>query len=104
MEIPAMMDEIVGRVRKVEGTLRSVGDIACHQTLEENNAPYLAPRVGLAELCEYTSASLHQRADPGSRNKHKGVASIGLLDSFIDKAKKPVISLRNQRSGEPTWR
>jgi hypothetical protein len=59
-----MIDESVGRALKVEGPLRSVGDIACHQPLEGNNAPYLAPRAGLAELREDTSASLHQRANP----------------------------------------
>jgi hypothetical protein len=44
--------------------LRLVGDIACHQPLDESNPPYIDSRSRLAEPCEDTSASLHQRTNP----------------------------------------
>ena len=50
-EILAMTDQIAERVRKLGGsTLRSVGDIARHQRLEDNDAPYVTPLDMLAEL------------------------------------------------------
>lgn len=47
-----------------KSALHVVGDIACHQFLEERNASYINSRSRLAEPCEDTSASLHQRDNP----------------------------------------
>ena len=47
-----------------KSALHVVGDIACHQFLEERNASYIDSRSRLAEPCEDTSPSLHQRDNP----------------------------------------
>src|SRR5271154_7042552 len=50
-QIFAMTDEIAERARKIGGTsLRSIGDIARHQRLQDNNEEFVAPRDMLAEL------------------------------------------------------
>src|ERR671919_2787241 len=49
-QIFAMTDDVAERVRKVGGnTLRSIGDIARHQRLADNDAPYVDPLDMLAE-------------------------------------------------------
>ncbi len=50
-QILAMVDEIAERARKIGGaTLRSIGDIARHQRLKDNDADGVAPGRMLAEL------------------------------------------------------
>src|ERR1044072_7008165 len=50
-QIFASTDELAERVRKVGGTtLRSIGDIAKHQSIKDNNAPFVAPNDMLREL------------------------------------------------------
>ena len=44
-QIFAMSDDIAERARKIGGTtLRSIGDIARHQRLRDNNEEYVTPR------------------------------------------------------------
>src|SRR5204863_8509571 len=50
-QIVAMTDDIAERARKVGGTtLRSIGDISRHQSLEDNNDVFVAPRTMIEEL------------------------------------------------------
>src|SRR5205809_2533859 len=49
----ATTDQIAERVRKLGGTtLRSIGQIARHQTIQDNNDEYVPPREMLRELME----------------------------------------------------
>src|SRR6187399_229110 len=49
----ATTDQLAERVRKLGGvTLRSIGDIAKHQTIQDNNEDYVPPREMLRELME----------------------------------------------------
>src|SRR5437773_6570575 len=49
----ATTDQLAERVRKLGGlTLRSIGQIARHQTIQDNNAEYVPPREMLRELME----------------------------------------------------
>src|ERR1700720_3880863 len=51
-QIFAMTDDIAERSRKIGGTtIRSVGDIARHQRVRDNNDEFVAPHDMLAELC-----------------------------------------------------
>jgi starvation-inducible DNA-binding protein len=90
VEILAMTDEIAERVRKLGGfTLRSISDIARHQRLKDNDAPYVSPPDMLAELCEDNQrfiASLRQAHRVC--NEHGDVASASLIDNYIDQAEK----------------
>jgi starvation-inducible DNA-binding protein len=85
-QIFATTDELAERVRKVGGTtLRSIGDIARHQSLEDNDAPFVAPNDMLRELTADNKAmaaamrKAHEVAD-----KHEDAATAGLLETFID--------------------
>src|SRR5215813_8185083 len=52
-QIFAMTDEIAERARKLGGTtLRSIGDIARHQRLQDNDSERLAARDMLADLLD----------------------------------------------------
>ena len=74
-EILEMTDEIAERVRKLGGrTLRSIGDIARHQRLVDNDAPYVHP---------LTMRSAHRVCD-----EHNDVASASLIEEYIDQAEK----------------
>ena len=49
----ATTDQLAERVRKLGGTtLRSIGQIAKHQTIKDNNEDYVPPREMLRELME----------------------------------------------------
>jgi starvation-inducible DNA-binding protein len=89
-EILAMTDEIAERVRKLGGyTLRSIGDIARHQRLKDNDAHYVGPLDMLTELCEDNQrfiASMRQAHHVC--NEHKDVASTSLIENYIDQAEK----------------
>src|ERR1700691_879010 len=51
-QIFAMTDDIAERGRKIGGTtIRSIGDIARHQRLRDNDKQFVAPHEMLAELC-----------------------------------------------------
>src|SRR5712671_7966739 len=50
-QIFAMTDDIAERARKIGGpTIHSIGDIAKHQRLKDNDANFLEPKDMLAEL------------------------------------------------------
>jgi starvation-inducible DNA-binding protein len=104
-EIFAMTDEIAERVRKLGGsTLRSIGDIARHQRLEDNDSPYVEPLDMLAELREDNQrfiASMRQAHDVC--DEHNDVASASLIENFIDEAEKRAWFLfEASRRGEST--
>jgi starvation-inducible DNA-binding protein len=83
-------DELAERVRKIGGlTLRSIGDVTRHQTLKDNDKPFVAPREMLGELMADNKAmaaamrKAHKLAD-----KHEDVATASLLETFIDATEK----------------
>ena len=85
-QIFASTDELAERVRKVGGTtLRSIGDIAKHQSIEDNDAAFVAPNDMLRELMDDNKAmaaamrKAHEIAD-----KHEDVGTASLLETFID--------------------
>ena len=86
----ASTDELAERVRKIGGqTLRSIGDIGRHQTIEDNDETYVDPQDMLAELRADTQTTIeamrkaHKLAD-----EHEDVATASLLENFIDQAEK----------------
>jgi starvation-inducible DNA-binding protein len=88
----ATTDVIAERVRKIGGTtLRSIGDIARHQRLADNDAPYVEANDMLAELrednqrCIAAMRQVHDVCD-----EHGDVATASLLENFIDEAEKRV--------------
>jgi starvation-inducible DNA-binding protein len=100
-EIFAMTDEIAERVRKLgRSTLRSIGEIARLQRLEDNDASYIRSLDMLIELRDDNRrlvASMRHAHDICDR--HKDVASASLLDNFIDQAEKRVWFLHEASRG-----
>jgi starvation-inducible DNA-binding protein len=89
-QIFAMTDPIAERVRKLgAGTLKSIGQIAKHQRILDNDADYVEPSDMLAELREDNArltASMreaHELCD-----KHRDVATASLLEVWIDETER----------------
>ena len=68
-QIFATTDELAERVRKIGGiTLRSIGDIARHQSLKDNDEPFVAPDDMLRELMADNKADGGRHAQ-GARDR-----------------------------------
>ena len=84
--------------------MRSIGDIARHQRLVDNDAPYVDPLDMLAELREDNQrviASMRETHDVC--DEHNDVATASLLENFIDEAERRVWFLYEaSRHGSPT--
>ncbi|MBN9570345.1 MAG: DNA starvation/stationary phase protection protein [Alphaproteobacteria bacterium] len=89
-EIYATTDVLAERVRKLGGTtLRSIGDIARHQSIKDNDKDFVTPLDMLKELMNDNKAmikSLQKAHD--ICDKHEDVGSASFLEEFIDAAEK----------------
>lgn len=89
-QILAATDAIAERARKTGNTtIRSIGDIARHQTIKDNDAEFVTPRDMLGEL---RADNLHmvellrrakKVADAANDN-----ATSGLIDTWTDEAER----------------
>jgi len=89
-QIYGITDAIAERVRKTGNvTLRSVGDIARHQTLTDNDADYVSPGDMLSELREdnlklvESIRTVKQAAEDAGDN-----ATSGIVDEWTDQAEE----------------
>ena len=89
-QIFAITDDIAERVRKIGGlTLRSIGNIARLQTLEDNDENFVPPLDMLRELMGDNKALVasmreaHEVAD-----RYEDVATTSLLENYIDQAER----------------
>lgn len=89
-QILATTDAIAERVRKTGNTtLRSIGDVARHQTIRDNDEDYVAPDAMLAELREDNLkliAALREAKDIVDEAKDN--ATSGILDTWTDEAEQ----------------
>ena len=89
-QIFATTDAIAERVRKTGNTtLRSIGDIARHQTIKDNDEDFVAPEAMLAELRDDNLkliASLREAKDIVDEAKDN--ATSGILDTWTDEAEQ----------------
>jgi starvation-inducible DNA-binding protein len=104
-QILAITDELAERVRKLGGTtLRSIGDIARHQRLADNDASYVDADDMLAELRDDNQrfiAAMREVHDVC--DEHGDVATMSLLENYIDEAEKRVWFLyESSRRGDPS--
>jgi starvation-inducible DNA-binding protein len=86
----ATADELAERVRKVGGTtLHSIGEIAQHQRVKDNEKEYVAPNDVLRELMvDNKTMMVHLRAAHKLCDEHDDVATASLLETFIDGAER----------------
>ena len=89
-QIFAMTDPLAERVRKIGGqTLRSIGNIARLQRVQDNDAEYVSPLDMLAELRDdnkQLAASL--RETHGVCDDAEDVASASLIEVWIDETER----------------
>ncbi|MEO1168233.1 MAG: DNA starvation/stationary phase protection protein [Pseudomonadota bacterium] len=88
--ILATTDDIAERVRKTGGTtLRSIGDIARHQTIQDNDEDYVSPSDMLSELREDNLKLVESLRDAKEAAEAAGDnATDGLLDDWTDQAEE----------------
>ena len=86
----ATTDQLAERVRKLGGaTLKSIGQIAKHQTIKDNDEDYVPPREMLRELMEdnkHIAAAMRKAHKLCDDNEDSGTA--GLLETFIDETER----------------
>ncbi len=85
-ELMAMTDPIAERARKIGGTaIRSIGDIARHQCLKDNNSEFLAPEEMLLELlADNRQLARSLRSTHEICERHGDVATASLIENWID--------------------
>jgi starvation-inducible DNA-binding protein len=89
-QIFAATDDMAERVRKIGGvTLRSIGDIARRQSLEDNDEDFVPPREMLRELLadNKTVAETMRKAHELCDDKGD-VATASMLEIWIDQAER----------------
>ena len=86
----ATTDQLAERVRKLGGTtLRSIGQIAKLQTIQDNNEQFVPPRQMLRELMEdnkHMAAAMRKAHKLADDNEDMGTAQ--LLELFIDETER----------------
>jgi len=85
-DIFATTDPLAERVRKIGGTsLRSIGDIARHQSLKDNDEEFVGPAEMLRELmADNKAVAAAMREAHAIADEHEDVATASLLETFID--------------------
>jgi starvation-inducible DNA-binding protein len=89
-EILAITDIVAERARKIGGTtLRSIGDIAKHQRLLDNDEQFVTPQSMLEELAaDSRCLTKFMRAAHEVCEEFKDVATASVLENWIDEAER----------------
>ena len=89
-QIFAMTDPIAERIRKIgQATIRSIGEIARLQRVEDNDAEYVEPGDMLAELREDNRALVARlREAHDVCDEHGDVATTSLIEVWIDESER----------------
>ena len=88
--ILANTDDVAERVRKIGGvTLKSIGQISKHQTIEDNEDDFVPPTEMLRELMnDHKKVVAFMREAHGVCDDHEDVATASLIEMWIDEAEK----------------
>ncbi len=89
-QIFSITDDIAERIRKIGGlTLRSIGNIARLQTLDDNDADFVPALDMLRELMNNNKALVvSMREAHEITEEHGDVATTSLLENWIDEAER----------------
>ena len=89
-QIFAMTDAIAERSRKIGGiTLHSIGEIARHQSLKDNDKEFVSPGDMLAELSSDNQALTRSlRAKHKICEQHHDFATTSLIETWIDETER----------------
>jgi len=89
-QIFAITDAVAERARKIgETTLHSISEISKYQRLTDNSAPFVEPKLMLAEL-HHDNLELveYMRETHEITSNHNDVATTSLLEVWIDEAER----------------
>ena len=89
-QIFATTDQIAERVRKTGNTtLRSIGDVARHQSIKDNDAAFVSPEDMIAELRDDNLKLVEKlREAKEIVDEAKDNATSGILDDWTDQAEE----------------
>jgi starvation-inducible DNA-binding protein len=89
-QIFAMTDDVAERARKLGGTtLHSIGDIASHQRLKDNNEEFVPAKEMLEELCaDNQRLTRYLRSTHEVCDRHNDVATASLIEVWIDETER----------------
>lgn len=89
-DIFATTDPLAERARKIGGTtLRSIGDIAKHQSIADNDEEFVGPAEMLRELmADNKAVAAAMRKAHKIADDHEDVATASLLETYIDATEK----------------
>ena len=89
-QIFAMSDDVAERARKIGGnTLRSIGDIAKHQRLKDDDRESLSPEEMLVGLrTDNRELTRFLRLAHEICEKHSDVATASLIENWIDQTER----------------
>jgi starvation-inducible DNA-binding protein len=89
-QVFAMTDDIAERARKIgQTTLRSIGDIARHQRLKDNDNESLSPKEMLADLCvNNRELTRFLRLTHEVCEENNDVATASLIENWIDETER----------------
>jgi starvation-inducible DNA-binding protein len=89
-QIFAMSDVVAERIRKLgDVALRSIGDIARHQRVHDNDDPSLTPEAMLTDLLANNQELIkYLRATHDVCDRHNDVATASLIENWIDETEK----------------
>jgi starvation-inducible DNA-binding protein len=89
-QIFAMTDDIAERARKIgDTTLRSIGDIARHQRLQDDDGEFVPPVDMLAELTkDNQKLTRYLRNAHAICDMHNDVATASLIENWIDQTER----------------
>jgi len=84
------IDDLAERIRKIGGTtMRSIGQVAKLQTIEDNDEAYVPPREMLRELMEDNKKTVvNMRKAHEIADKYNDSATTSILENFIDEAER----------------
>ncbi len=89
-QVFAMTDDIAERARKIGGTaIRSIGHIAEHQRLKDNDEELVTPGDMLAELrADNQRLTRFLRSAHELCERHNDVATASLIETWIDQTER----------------
>jgi starvation-inducible DNA-binding protein len=91
-QIFAMSDVVAERIRKLgDVALRSIGDIARHQRVQDNDTSTLTPDAMLTDLLANNQELIqYLRTTHDVCDQHNDVATASLLENWIDETENRV--------------
>ncbi len=101
-QIFAMADDIAERARKLGGpTIKSIGDIAEHQRVKDNNKEFVAPKDMIAELrADNQQLTRFLRSTHETCDQHNDVTTASLIENWIDETEQRAWFLTEIERGE----